>query len=315
MSVVRRSALALAVLVAALTPAAALAHGHGAAHHSLRASVTDQNFYFVMADRFDNGDTANDNGGLPPRQGEGQSGFDPTGQGLLPRRRPQGPDREARLHPGARHDRDLADPELQEQGGPAAGQAPPATTATGSPTSRRSTRTSAPTRTCADLVDARAHARHEGLLRHHRQPHRRRHPLHARAPRAHAVHRPRTRRPTGPRRAPRSTTATSPARTRSRALADRPAVVLIAGRARQLPLPPVRAGRRAQRQGPGLAQRRDPLPQPRRHDVHRRELPVRRLLRPRRPLHREPAGRQRDDRHLRRRGSATSASTASGSTR
>ena len=81
MTVVRRSALALAVLVAALTPAAALAHGHGAAHHSLRASVTDQNFYFVMADRFNNGDTANDNGGLPPGKGEGQSGFDPTVKG------------------------------------------------------------------------------------------------------------------------------------------------------------------------------------------------------------------------------------------
>ena len=52
-----------------------------AAHHSLREPVTDQNFYFVMADRFDNGDPANDNGGLPPGKGEGQSGFDPTGKG------------------------------------------------------------------------------------------------------------------------------------------------------------------------------------------------------------------------------------------
>jgi glycosidase len=51
------------------------------AHHSLREPVTDQNFYFVMADRFENGDTANDNGGLPPGTGAGQSGFDPTGKG------------------------------------------------------------------------------------------------------------------------------------------------------------------------------------------------------------------------------------------
>ena len=43
--------------------------------------MTDQNFYFVMADRFANGDTANDNGGLPPGKGDGQSGFDPTGKG------------------------------------------------------------------------------------------------------------------------------------------------------------------------------------------------------------------------------------------
>ena len=35
-----------------------------AARHSLRAPVTDENFYFVMADRFENGDTANDTGGI-----------------------------------------------------------------------------------------------------------------------------------------------------------------------------------------------------------------------------------------------------------
>ena len=53
----------------------------GDAHHSLREPVTDQNFYFVMADRFQNGNAANDNGGLPPGKSEGQSGFDPTGKG------------------------------------------------------------------------------------------------------------------------------------------------------------------------------------------------------------------------------------------
>ncbi|WP_430866888.1 alpha-amylase family glycosyl hydrolase [Demequina aurantiaca] len=46
----------------------------------LREAVTDQNFYFVMADRFANGDTANDDGGL----GEDPmvSGFDPTRAGF-----------------------------------------------------------------------------------------------------------------------------------------------------------------------------------------------------------------------------------------
>ena len=82
-----------------------------------------------------------------------------------------------------------------------------------------------------------------------------------------------------------------------------------------LPLHPVLDASETEPQGPGLAQRRDALPQPRRHDVHRRELAVRRLLRPRRPLHREPDGRRRHDRHLPRPGSRTSASTASGSTR
>src|SRR5215211_4205473 len=79
MLVLRRVVLALVLL--AVAPATALARGHGDAHHSLRQPVTDQSFYFVMADRFDNGDTSNDNGGLPPGTGEGQSGFDPTGKG------------------------------------------------------------------------------------------------------------------------------------------------------------------------------------------------------------------------------------------
>ena len=56
-------------------------HGDGKAHHSLRAAVTDQTFYFVMADRFEDGDDANDHGGLPPGKVEGTSGFDPTGKG------------------------------------------------------------------------------------------------------------------------------------------------------------------------------------------------------------------------------------------
>src|SRR5690242_14499943 len=76
-----------ALLVVALVTSAAPAwahdhHGAGDARHSLRQPVTDQNFYFVMADRFQNGDTANDNGGLPPgHEFEGQSGFFPEGKG------------------------------------------------------------------------------------------------------------------------------------------------------------------------------------------------------------------------------------------
>ncbi|GAA1274215.1 alpha-amylase family glycosyl hydrolase [Arthrobacter pascens] len=47
---------------------------------SLRAPVTDENFYFVMADRFSNGDAANDDGGLGPDPMV--SGFDPTRKGF-----------------------------------------------------------------------------------------------------------------------------------------------------------------------------------------------------------------------------------------
>ncbi|MDF9277704.1 alpha-amylase family glycosyl hydrolase [Arthrobacter sp. EH-1B-1] len=50
------------------------------AQHSLRAPVTDENFYFVMADRFANGTTANDDGGLG--SDPMVSGFDPTRKGF-----------------------------------------------------------------------------------------------------------------------------------------------------------------------------------------------------------------------------------------
>jgi glycosidase len=81
MSVSSRVALVVALVVTAVVPSTALAQRGPDAHHSLRQPVTDQNFYFVMADRFENGDTANDNGGLPPGKAAGQSGFDPTGKG------------------------------------------------------------------------------------------------------------------------------------------------------------------------------------------------------------------------------------------
>src|SRR5215218_8903664 len=71
--------LVLRRVVLAVAPATALARGHGDAHHSLRQPVTDQSFYFVMADRFDNGDTSNDRGGL---EGDRDvTGFDPTTKG------------------------------------------------------------------------------------------------------------------------------------------------------------------------------------------------------------------------------------------
>ncbi|MBP1233811.1 glycosidase [Arthrobacter sp. PvP102] len=86
----------LAAVVAALVAAAALAapaqaapaqaapepKGPGApsASHSLRAPVTDENFYFVMADRFSNGSSANDDGGLG--SDPMLSGYDPTKKGF-----------------------------------------------------------------------------------------------------------------------------------------------------------------------------------------------------------------------------------------
>ncbi|MFP3463176.1 alpha-amylase family glycosyl hydrolase [Arthrobacter globiformis] len=52
----------------------------GTGTHSLRTPVTGENFYFVMADRFSNGDAGNDQGGLGPDPMV--SGFDPARKGF-----------------------------------------------------------------------------------------------------------------------------------------------------------------------------------------------------------------------------------------
>ena len=74
-------AVFLAVLLGAL-PAVASAHGDGRHDglHSLRAPLTGESFYFVMADRFENGSAGNDQGGL----GDNRlvSGYDPTAKGF-----------------------------------------------------------------------------------------------------------------------------------------------------------------------------------------------------------------------------------------
>jgi len=49
------------------------------AAHSLRMPLTGENFYFVMADRFFNGDTSNDTGGIAGDVND--HGFDPTSKG------------------------------------------------------------------------------------------------------------------------------------------------------------------------------------------------------------------------------------------
>ncbi|HEX6257014.1 MAG TPA: alpha-amylase family glycosyl hydrolase, partial [Euzebyales bacterium] len=51
------------------------------AQHSLRSPVTDEVFYFVMADRFENGDTSNDAGGINSDDPL-VHGFDPTARGF-----------------------------------------------------------------------------------------------------------------------------------------------------------------------------------------------------------------------------------------
>ncbi|MFP5333847.1 MAG: alpha-amylase family glycosyl hydrolase [Actinomycetes bacterium] len=76
--------LSVALAAALAGPAAARPSSdpHAAlAQHSLRAPVTDETFYFVMADRFENGDTSNDTGGSASPDPL-VHGFDPTKRGF-----------------------------------------------------------------------------------------------------------------------------------------------------------------------------------------------------------------------------------------
>src|SRR5215216_4255672 len=72
--------LTLAVVAVSAGTAAAKGPDHGA-QHSLRAPVTGENFYFVMADRFENGDTGNDRGGIDSADPT-VTGLDPTKKGF-----------------------------------------------------------------------------------------------------------------------------------------------------------------------------------------------------------------------------------------
>ena len=69
-------------------------------------------------------------------------------------------------------------------------------------------------------------------------------------------------------------------------------------RRRPSPTPRSSTRRRRHREDAGLAQRPADVPQPRRLDLRRRVLDLRRLLRSRRPVHRAPRGRRGDGRHL-----------------
>ena len=112
--------LGLVVPLAANPAGADPRHQGGVAGHSLRAGVTDENFYFVMADRFENGDPANDTGGLggDPLV----SGFDPTSKGFYNGGDLKGLRSELDYIQGLGTDCDLADPDLQEQGRAARGR-------------------------------------------------------------------------------------------------------------------------------------------------------------------------------------------------
>ena len=76
--------LAAVLVLGVSAPVAAADHGHhgngGYAQHAPRPGLTDQDFYFVMGDRFANGDPGNDQGGLG--SDPLVSGFDATKKGF-----------------------------------------------------------------------------------------------------------------------------------------------------------------------------------------------------------------------------------------
>ena len=230
-----RARAAVAVLIAALwgwCALAAPASGHGrdrhdaGAQHSLRGPVTDENFYFVMADRFDNGDTANDDGGL----GDDPlvSGFDPTRKGFYNGGDLKGLLKRIDYIQGLGTTSIWLTPSFKNKAVQLGGR---------------------PVRRLPRLLDHRLHpdrpapghqrrprgahrrrarARHEGLLRHHHQPHRRRDRL-RRAARARPYSRQGRRALHDGRRRSRSTTATTPARTSFPALTPTTSLPLHAG--------------------------------------------------------------------------------------
>ena len=68
------------VTVSAAVSTSATRADQALARDSLRSALTKERFYFVMADRFANGSTANDTGGLTGSRN--QTGFDPTDKGF-----------------------------------------------------------------------------------------------------------------------------------------------------------------------------------------------------------------------------------------
>ena len=245
----------------------------------VRDPGADKQFYFVMTDRFADGDDANDTGGLT-----GDSlvtGFDPTNKGFYEGGDLAGlhdqldyieglgttaiwltPSFKNRPVQGTRRGRVGRVPRVLDHRLHADRPAPGHQRGAGGADRRR------------------PRARDRRLLRHHHQPHGRRHRLRRGPVRATSTRR----------RSPYTDAAGTVFDPATYAGTDTfpttgPGDVL-----------PVHAGDRPRgrgRQGPGLAERPDALPQPRELDLQRGVDDVRRLLRPGRPHDREPGGRGR----------------------
>ena len=150
----------------------------------VRQPGSDEVFYFVMTDRFQNGDAVERPGRPDGRRPHHR--VRPRPQGLLQRRRPRRPALAARLHRRPRHHGHLADPELQEP--PGAGRGCERQCRVPRLLGHRLHPDRSPPRherRARGAHPGRARPRHQGLLRHHHEPHRRRHRLRGGPARVH----------------------------------------------------------------------------------------------------------------------------------
>ena len=226
-----------------------------------------------MGDRFANGDTGNDTGGLADDRLV--TGFDPTSKGFYNGGDLKGLTSKLDYIQGLGTDAIWLTPifknkAVQLEDGPSAGYHGYWITDFTQVDPHLGTN-----QDLADLVDAAHAARDEGLLRHHHQPHRRRDRL--RGGRPDGVRLEGRQRPT-------STAGGQPFDDRDYAgtNASRPST-----RRPRSPTTPCSTPAEQDLKVPAWLNDVDDVPQPRQHDLHRRGQPVRRLLRPRRPLHRE----------------------------
>ncbi len=261
----------------------------------VRHPFVDEMLYFAMPDRFADGDPANNCGDFAGRVRGGRHAGERAHprlpaerQGLLPRRRPRGPAAQAAVPQPAGCQRGVGGAHLRQQERPGRQHQPvralvrlprlldPRLPA-GGPAPRHQRRVRPP-------GGRGAPARHQGVHGHRHQPHRRRHPAggQRRVSQQDGVPLPRHRRPALRRLGLR---LLGPAR-----------LHVPRGRHDLVPLCAGGAARRAQE--PGLAERPAAVPQPGQHQLLRRELALRRLLRARRPVDRAPRGGRGHGRHL-----------------
>ncbi len=263
----------------------------------VRHPFVDEVLYFAIPDRFANGDTANDCGDFAGVcvAGDTQAnvlthGYLPSDKGYYHGGDLDGLRRQLPYLDRLGIERGVGRPDLRQQERPARHHQPlrplvrlPRLLDPGLPAGRPPPRHQRGVRAAGGR---RPRPRHQGVHGHRHQPHRGRDPAR------------------GPRRLPRQDEL--PVHRHVRAAVRRLPARLLGpaglpvprGRRVVVPVHARGAGRRGGRQEPGVAQRPAALPQPGQHQLLRRELALRRLLRPRRPVDRAPRGRRGHGRHL-----------------